>query len=205
MRVPPVESRRRPLGRRAWLIGGAIVLVVLLLSLRGLARFYTDYLWFKDVGFTHTWRAVAFGEGRPRVDLLDDLLRADARQLDRRRSRRAALSIRWTRRRGDRAISQLRGAVRGPGTRARVAVLRADHGQRRLGPVAELDPVLERHEVRHQGSAVRQGHRVLRVPACRSCSSRRVGRSRHCSSCSSSPPCSTTSTAAFVCRARSSV
>jgi uncharacterized membrane protein (UPF0182 family) len=56
MRVPPVESRRRPLGRRAWLIGGAILLVVLLLSLRGLARFYTDYLWFKDVGFTTAWR-----------------------------------------------------------------------------------------------------------------------------------------------------
>jgi uncharacterized membrane protein (UPF0182 family) len=41
-----------------WLIGAAVVLVILLLSLRGLARFYTDYLWFKDVGFAHTWRSL---------------------------------------------------------------------------------------------------------------------------------------------------
>ena len=58
MRVVPVEGRRRPFGLRAWLIVGAAVLVILLLSLRGLARFYTDYLWFKDVGFAHTWRAL---------------------------------------------------------------------------------------------------------------------------------------------------
>jgi uncharacterized membrane protein (UPF0182 family) len=38
-----------------WLIVGVVLLIILLLSLRGLARFYTDYLWFKDVGFQHTW------------------------------------------------------------------------------------------------------------------------------------------------------
>ena len=32
--------------------------MVLLLSARGLARLYTDYLWFKEVGFSHTWRAL---------------------------------------------------------------------------------------------------------------------------------------------------
>jgi uncharacterized membrane protein (UPF0182 family) len=58
VRVPSVERRRRSLGLRGWLIGVAILLVVLLLSLRGLARFYTDYLWFDDVGFTRTWRAL---------------------------------------------------------------------------------------------------------------------------------------------------
>ena len=31
---------------------------MLLLSARGLARVYTDYLWFKEVGFSHTWRAL---------------------------------------------------------------------------------------------------------------------------------------------------
>jgi uncharacterized protein len=58
MRVVPVEGRRRPFGLRGWLVVVAIVLVVVLLSLRGLARFYTDYLWFKDVGFAHTWRSL---------------------------------------------------------------------------------------------------------------------------------------------------
>ena len=58
MRVPPVPTRRRSIGVRGWLIGAAIVLVVLLLSARGLARLFTDYLWFKEVGFAHTWRGL---------------------------------------------------------------------------------------------------------------------------------------------------
>jgi uncharacterized membrane protein (UPF0182 family) len=58
VRVPPVPSRRRSIGIRGWLIGVAIVLVALLLSGRGLARAYTDYLWFKEVGFSDTWRGL---------------------------------------------------------------------------------------------------------------------------------------------------
>src|SRR5436305_6213977 len=58
MQIAPVEGRRRPLGVPGWLIGVAILLIVLLLSLRGLAGFYTDYLWFKDVDYTRTWRAL---------------------------------------------------------------------------------------------------------------------------------------------------
>jgi uncharacterized membrane protein (UPF0182 family) len=58
VRVPSVPRRRRKIGIRGWLIGVAILLVVLLLSGRGLARVYTDYLWFKEVGFSHTWRAL---------------------------------------------------------------------------------------------------------------------------------------------------
>src|SRR5258708_18937959 len=65
MRVPSVEGRRRSLGLRGWLIGAAILVVVLLLSLRGLARFYTDYLWFDDVGFTKTWRALLSAKAVP--------------------------------------------------------------------------------------------------------------------------------------------
>ncbi len=65
MRVPSVEGRRRSLGLRGWLIGVAVLLVVLLLSLRGLARFYTDYLWFDDVGFTRTWRALLYAKAVP--------------------------------------------------------------------------------------------------------------------------------------------
>ena len=65
MRVTPADVPRRPLGLRGWLIGGAIVLVIVLLSLRGLARFYTDYLWFKEVGFEDTWRELLSAKAVP--------------------------------------------------------------------------------------------------------------------------------------------
>jgi uncharacterized membrane protein (UPF0182 family) len=40
------------------LIGAVVLVIVLLASLRGLARFYTDYLWFHEVGFSATWRGL---------------------------------------------------------------------------------------------------------------------------------------------------
>ena len=59
MRVPPAnEVRRRSLGLRAWLIGAVVLIIVLLASLRGLAGFYTNYLWFHEVGFSATWRGL---------------------------------------------------------------------------------------------------------------------------------------------------
>jgi uncharacterized protein len=67
MQAVPIEGRRRPFGLRGWLIAAAVVLVILLLSLRGLARFYTDYLWFKDVGFAHTWRSLLSAKIVPAV------------------------------------------------------------------------------------------------------------------------------------------
>jgi uncharacterized membrane protein (UPF0182 family) len=56
MRVPNAERRRRSFRVRGWLIAVAIVLVILLFSLRGLAGFYTDYLWFDSVDQGTTWR-----------------------------------------------------------------------------------------------------------------------------------------------------
>src|SRR5450432_3635699 len=59
MRVPPTnDTRRRSLGLRVWLIGAVVLIIVLLASLRGLARFYTDYLWFHEVGLSATWRGL---------------------------------------------------------------------------------------------------------------------------------------------------
>ncbi|MFM7224241.1 MAG: UPF0182 family protein [Actinomycetota bacterium] len=58
MRVPPAEAPRRSFGLRGWLIAAAAIIVFLLLSLRVLAGFYTDALWFSDVGFGSTWRAL---------------------------------------------------------------------------------------------------------------------------------------------------
>ncbi|MGH8977891.1 MAG: UPF0182 family protein [Acidimicrobiia bacterium] len=65
MRVTSADVPRRSLGLRGWLIGAAVVLVIGLLSLRGLARFYTDYLWFKEVGFDDTWRRLLSAKAVP--------------------------------------------------------------------------------------------------------------------------------------------
>jgi uncharacterized membrane protein (UPF0182 family) len=59
MRVPTVEPRRRSRFRlRGWIIGIVVVLIVLLFSLRGLAGFYTDYLWFDSLGQGGTWSSL---------------------------------------------------------------------------------------------------------------------------------------------------
>ncbi len=57
MRVPTLEPRRR-FRFRGWIIGAVVVLVVLLFSLRGLAGFYTDYLWFDSLGQGSTWSSL---------------------------------------------------------------------------------------------------------------------------------------------------
>jgi hypothetical protein len=66
MRVPPVERRRRGGFRiRGWMIAILVVFVVLFLSARGLAGFYTDYLWFDSVGFGKTWRELLWARFAP--------------------------------------------------------------------------------------------------------------------------------------------
>lgn len=66
MRVPPVERRRRGGFRvRGWMIAILVVIVVLFLSARGLAGFYTDYLWFDSVGFGSTWRGLLWARFAP--------------------------------------------------------------------------------------------------------------------------------------------
>src|ERR1700712_5039958 len=58
MRVPTIE-RRRPSHVRYWIIGIAVaVLIVLLVSLRGLAGFWTDEMWFASIGQGDTWRSL---------------------------------------------------------------------------------------------------------------------------------------------------
>ena len=60
---PPTEMReprprRRLSGRRILLIILVIALIVLITSLRGLAIFYTDFLWFDSLGYASVWRKV---------------------------------------------------------------------------------------------------------------------------------------------------
>jgi uncharacterized membrane protein (UPF0182 family) len=65
MRMPTIERRRGPSNRRIVLIALAAVLVVLLVSLRGIAGFYTDYLWFKELGYTDVWRGLLVAKALP--------------------------------------------------------------------------------------------------------------------------------------------
>ena len=61
MRTPADLPRRLPRASRRTrivLLVGVVVLIVLITSLSGLARFWTDYLWFQSVGFTSVFRGV---------------------------------------------------------------------------------------------------------------------------------------------------
>ena len=57
----PIDARRRArFGGRRRTIGLVVIvaLVVLALSLKGIATFYTDFLWFRSLGLTTVWRNV---------------------------------------------------------------------------------------------------------------------------------------------------
>src|SRR3981081_4078596 len=46
------RRQRRPIRGRIWILVGVVVFFVLITSLRSLAGFYTDYLWFKELHFS---------------------------------------------------------------------------------------------------------------------------------------------------------
>jgi uncharacterized membrane protein (UPF0182 family) len=61
MRTPADLPRRLPRGSRRtriFILLGVVALIVLITSFSGLARFWTDYLWFQSVGFTSVFRGV---------------------------------------------------------------------------------------------------------------------------------------------------
>ncbi|MEA2686851.1 MAG: uncharacterized protein QOE93_2046 [Actinomycetota bacterium] len=61
MRAPTDLPRRRrgsASRRRVLLVGAGLAVFFLIISLRGIAGFYTDYLWFDEVGLTRVWRGV---------------------------------------------------------------------------------------------------------------------------------------------------
>src|SRR3954454_20035298 len=55
---PPERSARRRFAPRIALIVAAVIVVILMASARQLAVFYTDKLWFDDLGFGDTWRTL---------------------------------------------------------------------------------------------------------------------------------------------------
>ncbi|HZU80748.1 MAG TPA: UPF0182 family protein [Acidimicrobiales bacterium] len=56
--LPPRQPRapRRRRRRRLWVVVGIVVAVIVVASLRSIATFYTDYLWFGSVHLTSVWR-----------------------------------------------------------------------------------------------------------------------------------------------------
>jgi uncharacterized membrane protein (UPF0182 family) len=59
MRAPTdMPRRRRTRSLRVVLVVAAAVLVLLLISLRGIAGFYTDYLWFGELNLTSVWKGI---------------------------------------------------------------------------------------------------------------------------------------------------
>lgn len=57
--MPRRPTRGSNPGRgRTWLVVGGVVLFILITSLRGIAGFYTDYLWFDSLGQSEVWRGV---------------------------------------------------------------------------------------------------------------------------------------------------
>ena len=59
MRVTPEAPRRgRRASKRILLLVAGVVLFTGLTSLRGIAHFYTNYLWFDELGYTSVWRGV---------------------------------------------------------------------------------------------------------------------------------------------------
>ncbi|HEX7167489.1 MAG TPA: UPF0182 family protein, partial [Acidimicrobiales bacterium] len=56
--VRPDLPRGRPSASRAWVGVAVAVAFFLITSGRGVARFFTDYLWFKEVGYTSVWSGV---------------------------------------------------------------------------------------------------------------------------------------------------
>ncbi|MEA2901375.1 MAG: uncharacterized protein QOH36_1262 [Actinomycetota bacterium] len=60
MRAPTDLPRRRrgSTSRRVALVVIGVALFFLVISLRGIAGFYTDYLWFDEVGLTGVWKGV---------------------------------------------------------------------------------------------------------------------------------------------------
>src|ERR1041384_5984386 len=60
MRAPTdlPRHRRGSTSRRVALVVIGLAVFFLVISLRGIAGFYTDYLWFDEVGLTGVWKGV---------------------------------------------------------------------------------------------------------------------------------------------------
>jgi len=63
--APTTAAPRRRFRIRGWIIVLVVILLVLLFSLRGLAGFYTDFLWFDSLGQGSTWSSLLAAKVAP--------------------------------------------------------------------------------------------------------------------------------------------
>ena len=65
MSAPTTAAPRRRFRIRGWIIVLVVILLVLLFSLRGLAGFYTDFLWFDSLRQGSTWSSLLAAKVAP--------------------------------------------------------------------------------------------------------------------------------------------
>ena len=160
------RRRRRTSGRgRVLIVVAAVVLFVLFTSLRGVAGFYTDYLWFDNLGLRQVWSGILGGQGRARRHLHRDVLRALLRQPDHRRPDGTGLPPARARGRDAQPVPRpdRPSGLDRPGRR--VAAVRPDRRRRRVGRVEPVDPVPQRQVVRHRRRHVQHRRGLLHLPA----------------------------------------
>ena len=156
----PVPS----LSRRAKIIIGVVVLLVLALSVLGsLVRLYVDWLWFGEVGF----RQVFSTNLRHPDPVVRPVRPADGRG-DRGQPGGGvpvppAVPADVARAAESRALPLRAGAAPEAHRRAGRRRARRLHRHHRPGAVGDLAAVAQRHPVRHPGPAVQDRHRLLRV------------------------------------------
>ena len=181
MPAQPRARRKRRIGHkgRIILIAAVALVFILFLSARGIAGFWTDYLWYDALGFGGVFRNLLVSRRRARRDLHAALRHAAVRQPLGGRSLGAA----GPRARPGGAVPRAlpghaprpAGVVR---PHRRQPPVRADRRRACRRPVARLDPVHEPRQLRSQGSAVRRRHRLLRLPAAVPLASSSTGCSR---------------------------
>ena len=161
----PRRTRRGPRRGRFWLVVAIIVVIVLFASLRTIATFYTDYLWFGSVHLGGVWRRlleVKAGLFFGFAAVFAVVLWVNLAVVDRLAPRELALGPE------DELVRRYQQGVAPRAVLVRTVVVGGHRPDRGVGghrAVAELPPVHERPAVLLLGPAVPQERRVLRVPA----------------------------------------
>ena len=162
----PTIERRRPSNRRIALIALAAVLFVLLVSLRGIAGFYTDYLWFEELGYTDVWRGLLVAKALPTAVFTVVFFLLILGNLDHRRPAPAPLPPRRPGGGARRAVPPVHRPLRRPGPGGSGRLPGHRRGQRAHLAVERLAPLPPPGAVRRSGRPpVRRRHRLLRLHA----------------------------------------
>ena len=178
----PVRGSRPGRGR-TWLVVGGVLLFVLITSLRGIASFYTDYLWFDSLGRSEVWRGVLGAKialsviftGAFFLLMWVNLVIADRlAPAFRPAGPEEEFIERYHELVGGR-LGLVRGVVSGAAG--------ADRRGRRVERVELVAAVHPQPRLRHRRPAVRHRHRLLRLQAAVPELPRPGGCSRPCSSC----------------------